>query len=49
MRDSRKRKLEESDELAHRILYAIGFTPWEEKAHPQIANQIAAALAGRRD
>ena len=31
--------------LAYRILYAIGFTPWEQMAHPQIANQIADLFA----
>jgi SAM-dependent methyltransferase len=34
--------------LAYRILYAIGFTPWEQMAHPQIANQIA-DLFGREE
>jgi hypothetical protein len=33
--------------LAHRILYATGFTPWEQMAHPQIANQIAEGLDRR--
>ena len=31
--------------LAYRILYAIGFTPWEQMAHPQIANQIVNLFA----
>jgi SAM-dependent methyltransferase len=31
--------------LAYRILYAIGFTPWEQMAHPQIASQIADLFA----
>jgi SAM-dependent methyltransferase len=31
--------------LAYRILYAIGFTPWEQMAHPQIADQIADLFA----
>lgn len=31
--------------LAYRVLYAIGFTPWEQMAHPQIANQIADLFA----
>jgi SAM-dependent methyltransferase len=31
--------------LAYRILYAIGFTPWEQMAHPAIANQIGDLFA----
>ena len=31
--------------LAYRALYAIGFTPWEQMAHPQIAGQIAGLFA----
>jgi SAM-dependent methyltransferase len=31
--------------VAYRILYAIGFTPWEQMADPQIANQIAGLFA----
>ena len=31
--------------LAYRILYAVGFTPWEQMAHPQIAGQIADLVA----
>ena len=31
--------------LAYRILYAVGFTPWEQMAHPQIAGQIADLFA----
>lgn len=31
--------------LAYRILYAIGFTPWEQMAHPQIADQIGGLFA----
>ena len=31
--------------LAYRILYAIGFTPWEQMAHPQIAGPIAGLFA----
>lgn len=31
--------------LAYRILYAIGFTPWEQMAQPQIANQMADLFA----
>ncbi|MGI8461210.1 MAG: class I SAM-dependent methyltransferase [Solirubrobacterales bacterium] len=26
--------------IAYRILYAIGFTPWEQMAHPVIADQV---------
>jgi len=31
--------------LAYRILYAVGFTPWEEMADPAIAGQIADLFA----
>jgi len=31
--------------FAYRILYAIGFTPWEQMAEPQIAGQIADLVA----
>jgi SAM-dependent methyltransferase len=31
--------------LAYRILYAVGFTPWEQMAHPQIAGQYADLFA----
>ena len=31
--------------LAYRILYAVGFTPWEQMADPQIAGQIARLFA----
>lgn len=31
--------------LAYRILYAIGFTPWEQMAEPTIAGQIADLFA----
>jgi SAM-dependent methyltransferase len=31
--------------LAYRILYAIGFTPWERMARPPIAGQIAELFA----
>lgn len=31
--------------LAYRILYAIGFTPWEQMAQPPIADQIADLFA----
>src|SRR5215210_2513893 len=31
--------------LAYRILYAVGFTPWEQMAEPTIANQIAGLFA----
>src|SRR4029079_3303211 len=31
--------------LAYRILYAVGFTPWEQMADPQIAGQIADLFA----
>jgi SAM-dependent methyltransferase len=31
--------------LAYRILYAVGFTPWEQMAEPQIAGQIADLFA----
>lgn len=31
--------------LAYRMLYAIGFTPWEQMADPRIADQIAAFFA----
>jgi SAM-dependent methyltransferase len=31
--------------LAYRILYAVGFTPWEQMAEPQIAGQIANLFA----
>ena len=34
--------------LAYRILYAIGFTPWEQMAEPTIADQIA-GLFGREE
>lgn len=31
--------------LAYRILYAVGFTPWEQMSEPQIAGQIADLFA----
>jgi SAM-dependent methyltransferase len=31
--------------LAYRLLYAVGFTPWEQMADPQIAGQIAGLFA----
>jgi hypothetical protein len=31
--------------LAYRILYAVGFTPWEEMAESPIAGQIADLFA----
>ena len=31
--------------LAYRILYAVGFTPWEQMAEPQIARQITGLFA----
>jgi SAM-dependent methyltransferase len=31
--------------LAYRLLYAVGFTPWEQMAEPAIANQIADLFA----
>ena len=31
--------------LAYRILYAVGFTPWEQMADPQIAGQISDLFA----
>ena len=31
--------------IAYRILYAIGFTPWEQMAQPPIAGQIADLFA----
>ena len=31
--------------LAYRILYAVGFTPWEQMAEPQIAGQIGDLFA----
>lgn len=34
--------------FAYRMLYAIGFTPWEQMAHPQIADQVA-GLYGREE
>lgn len=37
--------MDASMSLAYRILYAIGFTPWEQMAHPQIAGQIAGLFA----
>src|SRR5215208_7593277 len=35
--------------LAYRILYAIGFTPWEQMADPAIAQQIADLFAREED
>lgn len=35
--------------LAYRILYAIGFTPWEQMAEPAIAGQIAGLIAHEED
>lgn len=35
--------------IAYRVLYAIGFTPWEQMAHPQIANQIADLFAHQEE
>jgi SAM-dependent methyltransferase len=35
--------------LAYRILYAIGFTPWEQMAHPTIAGQISGLFAREED
>lgn len=31
--------------LAYRILYAVGFTPWEQMANPPVADQIANLFA----
>jgi len=31
--------------LAYRILYAVGFTPWEQMAQPPVADQIAGLFA----
>lgn len=31
--------------LAYRILYAVGFTPWEQMAEPPVADQIAELFA----
>lgn len=31
--------------LAYRILYAVGFTPWEQMATPQVENQVAELFA----
>ena len=31
--------------LGYRVLYAVGFTPWEQMAQPQIAGQIADLFA----
>jgi methylase of polypeptide subunit release factors len=31
--------------LAYRMLYAVGFTPWEQMAQPPIADQIAGFYA----
>jgi SAM-dependent methyltransferase len=31
--------------LSYRLLYAVGFTPWEQMAHPQIASQIGGLFA----
>lgn len=31
--------------LAYRILYAVGFTPWERMAHPQLAGQYSDLFA----
>lgn len=31
--------------LAYRILYAVGFTPWEQMAKPPVADQIAELFA----
>src|SRR5215207_8170999 len=31
--------------LAYRILYAVGFIPWEQMAEPQIADQIGDLFA----
>jgi SAM-dependent methyltransferase len=42
---ARNREVEERLSVAYRILYAIGFTPWEQMAHPQIADQIANLFA----
>ena len=35
--------------LAYRILYAIGFTPWEQMAEPAIANQIGDLFARQEE
>ena len=35
--------------LAYRILYAIGFSPWEQMADPDIAKQIADLFAQAED
>jgi SAM-dependent methyltransferase len=36
---------EDTVSLAYRILYAVGFTPWERMAQPPIAGQIADLFA----
>jgi SAM-dependent methyltransferase len=35
--------------LAYRILYALGFTPWEQMADPTIAGQIADLFASEEE
>ena len=35
--------------LAYRILYAVGFTPWEQMADPRIASQITSLFARDED
>ena len=35
--------------LAYRILYAVGFTPWEQMAHPEIAEQIGDLFARQEE
>jgi SAM-dependent methyltransferase len=35
--------------IAYRILYAVGFTPWEQMAHPRIADQIAKLFAAEEE
>jgi SAM-dependent methyltransferase len=35
--------------LAYRILYAVGFTPWEQMAQPPVAGQIADLFAREED
>jgi SAM-dependent methyltransferase len=45
MRHFGQRPSEDALSLAYRILYAIGFTPWEQMTHPQIADQIGDLFA----
>jgi SAM-dependent methyltransferase len=44
--DNARQEIEERHvSLAYRILYAVGFTPWEQMAHPQIGGQYADLFA----